>query len=146
MFKEEFGNLVDQSDEFDAIVHGCNCFNTMGAGIAASIKAKFPEAYEVDCETKKGDPKKLGTITYTKNTVPTIINAYTQYAYWGKVVLCDYSAIRSCMKKIKEQFSGKKIGIPMIGAGLAGGDWNVIKPIIQEELDGEDVRIIYLKQ
>jgi transcription antitermination factor NusA-like protein len=30
----------------------------------------------------------------------------------------------------------------MIGAGLAGGDWNIIERIIQEELNGEDVTVV----
>jgi O-acetyl-ADP-ribose deacetylase (regulator of RNase III) len=31
---------------FDVIVHGCNCFKTMGGGIAAQIKRVFPKAYQ----------------------------------------------------------------------------------------------------
>jgi O-acetyl-ADP-ribose deacetylase (regulator of RNase III) len=31
-----------------------------------------------------------------------------------------------------------RIGYPAIGAGLAGGDWEVISSIIEEELKGED--------
>ena len=42
----------------------------------------------------------------------------------------SYDAIRDVMFKINETFFGKRIGIPMIGAGLAGGDWNIIKNII----------------
>ncbi len=41
------------------------------------------------------------------------------------------------MKVIKQQFTGKKIAYPKIGAGLAGGDWDIIYPIICEELAGE---------
>ena len=39
------GNLIHlaQNGEFDLIVHGCNCFCTMGAGIAKGIKAAFRE-------------------------------------------------------------------------------------------------------
>ena len=37
------GDLIylAQSGEVDLIVHGCNCFCTMGAGIAKGIKAAF---------------------------------------------------------------------------------------------------------
>jgi O-acetyl-ADP-ribose deacetylase (regulator of RNase III) len=31
-----------------------------------------------------------------------------------------------------------EIGYPAIGAGLAGGDWQLISSIIEEELAGED--------
>mmetsp|Transcript_48489 Transcript_48489/g.117305 ORF Transcript_48489/g.117305 Transcript_48489/m.117305 type:complete len:196 (+) Transcript_48489:130-717(+) len=49
--------------EFDVIVHGCNCFCQMGAGIARSIRHKFPQAYIEDIQTIKGDKSKLGTYT-----------------------------------------------------------------------------------
>ncbi len=137
------GDLVRDAEQFDVVIHGCNCFNTMGAGIAVGIRKKFPEAYKIDCETQYGDTKKLGTFTYTKEqTTPVIVNAYTQYRYGNDRRHADYDAIRSCMKGIKELFSGKKIALPLIGAGLAGGDWEVIEVIIKEELLDEDVTII----
>lgn len=144
--KELQGNLVEMSEEFDVIGQGCNCFCTMGAGLAKAIRKKFPEAYEVDLTTIRGDKTKLGTITHTKHTNPLIVNCYSQYNYGrekGKVY-CSYDAIRSCMKKIKEEFSGKKIGLPKIGCNLAGGDWSVVRSIIDEELSGEDVTIVVL--
>ena len=58
--------------EFDVIVHGCNCFCTMGAGIAKTIKQKFPTAYQADLATIKGDKTKLGAVSYTHLTLPTI--------------------------------------------------------------------------
>ena len=62
------GDLVKLAikGEFDLIIHGCNCFCTMGAGIAKTIKQKFPEAYEADLKTEKGDKAKLGTISWAK--------------------------------------------------------------------------------
>lgn len=137
------GDLVRDAEQFEVICHGSNCFNTMGAGIAVGIKKKFPEAYKIDCETQYGDTKKLGTLTYTTTQQnPIVVNAYTQYKYGHNAVHADYDAIRNCMKKVKELFGGKKIGLPLIGAGLAGGDWNIIEAIITEELDGEDVTIV----
>ena len=40
------GDLLQMGKDgtFDIILHGCNCFNTMGAGIAAQIATKFPDA------------------------------------------------------------------------------------------------------
>jgi len=54
-------NLLDAPA--DIIGHCCNCFCTMGSGVAAAIKAKYPEAYDADCKTKKGDRTKLGTLS-----------------------------------------------------------------------------------
>lgn len=142
MVKKIKGDLVLQSDLFDVIVHGCNCFCTMNSGIAPQIKKKFPEAFEVDCKTIKGDKNKLGTISYTSKTKPIVVNAYTQFTYGREKIQCDYAALKNCMQAIKLEFSGKKIGMPKIGAGLAGGDWNVIEKIIADILQDEDVTII----
>jgi O-acetyl-ADP-ribose deacetylase (regulator of RNase III) len=38
------------------------------------------------------------------------------------------------MRKMNTIFKGLHIGLPQIGAGLAGGDWNRIKEIIIQEL------------
>jgi O-acetyl-ADP-ribose deacetylase (regulator of RNase III) len=138
------GDLISlaKNGQFDVIVHGCNCFNTMGAGIAKLIKSEFPEAYKADLKTEKGSKDKLGTISIAKSGDLTIINAYTQHNWRGRGVKADYEAIRRAFREIKLQFSGCKIGYPAIGAGLAGGDWEVISQIISEELNGEDHTLV----
>ncbi len=137
------------SGEFDVIVHGCNCQCQMGKGIALTVKKMFPEAYRADCETEKGSREKLGTYSSAiirKNEKQfTIVNAYTQYHWRGKGVLADYEAIRKVMRAIKSEFSGCRIGYPLIGAGLAGGDWDVISKIIDEELANENHTLVLFK-
>ena len=114
----------------------------MGAGIAKTIKQKFPAAYEADLKTEKGDESKLGTISFAtvdlENGQLTIINGYTQFNWRGTGRKVDYEAIRNVFKTVKDKFSGWRIGYPAIGAGLAGGDWEIIAQIIEEELAGED--------
>jgi O-acetyl-ADP-ribose deacetylase (regulator of RNase III) len=46
MIKHINGNLLKlaENGQFDIIMHGCNCFNTFGSGIAKSIKLSFPTA------------------------------------------------------------------------------------------------------
>jgi O-acetyl-ADP-ribose deacetylase (regulator of RNase III) len=144
-----------KAGEYDLIMQGCNCMNQMGKGIALSIKKAWPEAYAADCLTTKGDASKLGTYseaTLDNNGKPLIIlNCYTQYLYNSKdeqAILADYEAIAACMKKIKMAYGnqGLKMGMPLIGAGLAKGDWNIIAPIIDEALAGEDLTLIKLPQ
>lgn len=142
------GDLVElaKAGTFDVIVHGCNCMCTMGAGIAKMIKTEFPEAYDADLETLKGDKNKLGTcsigIHNLANKSVYIVNAYTQFDYKGKGVLVDYLAFESCLKYIKQKFQGLSIGMPKIGAGLARGDWEILYKIIEKEFSGEDVTIV----
>jgi hypothetical protein len=46
---------------------------------------------------------------------------------------------------VKRVFAGKQIGYPMLGAELAGGVWDTISSIIDEELDGEDHTLVVFK-
>ncbi|MBD2769510.1 macro domain-containing protein [Hymenobacter sp. BT664] len=142
--RTEKGDLVRKAKagEFDVIVHGCNCFCTMGAGIAKTIKQVFPAAYEADLATPVGDKAKLGHYTVANVQVGgkalTILNAYTQYHWQGRGRKADYDALRQVFRRIKQEYAGQRIGYPAIGAGLAGGEWPVIAAIIEEELAGED--------
>jgi len=146
------GDLIAMAldDAFDVIIHGCNCFCTMGAGIAKTIRQTFPQAYEADQQTVKGDRSKLGTISYAEieiqNKKLVIVNAYTQYDWRGTGIKADYEAIRQAFRIIKTQYTSLRIGYPAIGAGLAGGDWRVIASIIDEELKGEDHTFVEFEQ
>ena len=142
------GDLIHlaKSGDFDLIVHGCNCFCTMGPGIAKAIKAVFPAACDADLATAKGDRSKLGTCTFAvidQNRTPlVVVNAYTQFDYQDRGPKVDYDAVGSCFRWISEQHSGTRIKLPKIVAGLAGGNWVRIAVIIEEELAGEDVTLV----
>jgi len=142
------GDLIQLAlaGRFDVIIHGCNCFCTMGAGIAKKIQNTFPEAYEADLNTPMGDKKKLGTYSLAcikrDNTVFTIVNGYTQYNFSGQGPLVDYRAVQDLFARIKNNFTHQRIGYPKIGAGLAKGDWKVISGIIDKELQGEDHALV----
>ncbi|MBU8850049.1 MAG: macro domain-containing protein, partial [Desulfobacterales bacterium] len=74
------GDLIQfaLTGRFDVIIHGCNCFCSMGAGIAKMIRDNFPEAYQADLKTGMGDKKKLGTYSMARiernNNIFTIVN------------------------------------------------------------------------
>jgi len=141
------GNLLDlfQQGEFDVIAHGANCFNTMGAGIAGQIAVRFPEAQQVDNTTTPGDLLKLGSLTVALTDYGLIFNLYTQYQP-GKNL--DYTALRLSLRKMARMIRGKKyrVGLPKIGAGIAGGNWQKIEKIIAYELRHENVTIVNFVQ
>jgi len=128
------GNLIamGKNNDFDIIVHGCNCFCTMGAGIAAQIAQQFPDANLADAETVRGDPGKLGTYTIGMSGRLVILNAYTQYgtSNTGRDVF-EYTAFERVLDKIASRFGKWRIGLPMIGMGLAGGDAERIIPMLE---------------
>lgn len=148
--KTRTGDLIDLAlaGEFDVIVHGCNCYCSMGGGIARAIRARLPEAYEADCATEAGDLTKLGAYTSAQivrgDVRFTVVNAYTQGDYAGGGRLADYDAIQEVFRSIASRFPGARIGYPKIGAGLAGGDWEVISAILEEELAGCDHTLVVL--
>lgn len=152
------GNLIDiaiDTTDFDLIAHGCNCFNTMGAGIAKEIKERLTDAYKADQRTTKGDINKLGNYTLAECFISsitggfswavTVLNLYTQYGYSRDEKPFDYDAFTLCLRKINHNFKGKHIGLPLIGAGLAGGDWDKIKQIIETELKDMEITIVHFK-
>lgn len=146
--KEIIGNLITMAlqHKFDVIVHGCNCFCIMGAGIARQIKEIFPEAYLADRKTTPGDIKKLGCYSRAKSSPQlgniTVINAYTQYNYNKYSTAIVYIAVKKVFEKINQDFKGKKIGIPKIGTGLAGGDWKQISNIIEKATPDLDITVV----
>ena len=119
---------------YTGLIHGCNCFHIMGGGIAAQIRHKYPQAYMADLDTLSGDAGKLGT--YSKAIVPgsgVILNAYTQYDISSNnEVAVEYTALYDAFRKINDDYAGGTFVIPMIGAGLANGDWDIISSQINE--------------
>lgn len=149
------GDLIDliNKNHFDIIVHGCNCFCTMGSGFAKLIKENFHEAYLEDLKTIKGDMGKLGNYSKIEcirnNRIKPIIivNAYTQYRYGRNKMHTDYNAILSVFKRISNDFNkNMEIAYPKIGAGLGGGDWNIISNIIDNELKDHKHYLVELQK
>jgi O-acetyl-ADP-ribose deacetylase (regulator of RNase III) len=159
--KEIKGDLIQLAKEkyFDIIGHGCNCFNTMGSGIARQIKENFPHAFMIDQQTERGDIRKLGDFSYAFETIGErkvipgekvdyreriiIVNIYSQYTYNPYDKPIDYEALTLALRKINHLWPRLDIGLPLIGAGLAGGDWNRIKSIIEKELKDMNVTIVH---
>ena len=137
------GDLLSLAAEgkFDVIVHGCNCFNNMGAGIAVGIARNYPASHIADMNTVRGDKGKMGTYSQarvlTRTNPPkllTVINAYTQYGCNASkhVDLFEYEAFRQILNKLAEEFQTSSFGFPLIGCGLAGGDKGRILDMIDD--------------
>lgn len=147
------GDLLQLAREgnFHVIVQGCNCFNTMGSGIAKQIREQFPEAYEADCETKPGDKTKLGTYTVMLGKRFNIVNAYTQYGYNRGTMkdLFEYESFAKILIKLVKDYPGCNFGFPAIGMGLAGGNKETITKMLEhfaediEKTGGSATLVIY---
>ena len=148
--KEINGDLIKMAREghFDLIIHGANCFCKMRRGIAKQVAEEIPDAVRADNETVSGDIGKLGNYTiglvYDYNNKPNcrIFNCYTQYHWDSNTRPLDYEALTLCLRKINFNNKGRTIGVPLVGTGLAGGDWDIIQGIIRKELKDMDVTIV----
>jgi len=168
-YTEVNGDLIKlaKAGKFDVIAHGCNCQSKMGSGIAVEMKNTFG-CDKFPMETLGPDIRKLGNIDFksfvlgsngaiwniedeTSNKLKEpelyVVNAYTQNMYGrnhsgGLPAPIDYEAVHICMKKINALFKDVRIGLPRIGAGLAGGDWHIIRNIIKTELTDCHITIV----
>lgn len=155
MLKYKVGDLIKAigSGEVDVFAHQANCFNTMKSGIAPKLSEEFPPLSVADNSTVKGSRHKLGSYSnstiFIGDRVVTGFNLYGQYhciknhPEYGTI----YSALEEalfqmrdhldyCQKFSKSPDHYKKIGIPLIGCGLAGGDWGVVSKFVEKAFDG----------
>lgn len=147
------GDALESNDPI--IVHGCNAQGVMGKGIAKSIREKWPNVYEVYRQEYETNGLHLGQVIFVGASEgfgpPILANAITQDHYANKSgepgVFVDYDAIRQCMKSVAaycRHNAFMDITMPKIGAGLGGGDWNVIEKIIEYELEDFNVTVYVL--
>jgi len=150
MFSYHKGDLL--SAPVNLVIHQANCFHTMGGGIARVIKEKYPEAYEADLATTKGDEGKVGTFSVSKLTADKkkIVNIYSQFTFGMGVKQTRYDAIDTAIDSIIQRVGANKvsIGAPFqYGSRLGGGNFFIVQEIFRtkfEHLDNIDFRIYVL--
>jgi O-acetyl-ADP-ribose deacetylase (regulator of RNase III) len=135
MIKYVTGDLLGATQK--VIMHGCNDFGVMGSGVAAQIRKKWSNVYELYALRYKvfglrpGDVIPVATVDGK-----IIVNAITQRGFGrGPQRYVDYGAVRTCFEKVNLKvvdWEVDEVAMPMIGAGLGGGDWSIIEGIINE--------------
>jgi O-acetyl-ADP-ribose deacetylase (regulator of RNase III) len=133
------------------IVHGCNCQGVMGSGIARGVRERFPAAYQEYKDQQARVGLILGEICFVKITDELwIVNAMTQDNFGTDSRKVNYEAVAQCFEKVQQladalRMTGYDLPIifPKIGAGLGGGNWNIIQVIIDETL-GNREKFLYV--
>lgn len=161
------GSLLDA--DVDYYCHQVNCQGRMGSGIAKVIKEKWPVVYSEYIQkyndTEDNILRNCGGFEHCPETSEvllgdiqlvqvdknhTVINMFAQehYGYDGRRYT-SYDGFWSCLGHIREFVpEGATIGFPShIGCGLGGGNWEVIKTMIEQVLDEDyEVYIYYLEE
>tara|TARA_R110000823_G_scaffold209903_1_gene340054 strand:+ start:666 stop:1133 length:468 start_codon:yes stop_codon:yes gene_type:complete len=121
----------------------------MGGGIAKQIKDRYPQAFEADTERwgneyNDGGNWRCQIGDYSKAVIEdqgTIYNLYTQSGYSTKERQVNYEYFWKAMKAMQEDLLFNQhelnvrqvVGVPYgISCGLAGGNWKIIKAIIED--------------
>jgi O-acetyl-ADP-ribose deacetylase (regulator of RNase III) len=114
-----------------SIAHGCNSHGVMGSGVAAAIRAAYPEAYEVYRAAYQRTGLALGQVIPVDCGRHTVLNCITQKDFGGQpgVVYVSYEAVAACVEAIND-LTDQPVAFPLIGAGLAGGSWVRIAGIL----------------
>ena len=130
------------------IAHGCNAQGVMGSGVAKIVKDNYRYAYDTYRHVYDTEGLKLGRVIRSSvshresglGNKPTIFNCITQDHYGTDQRYANYGAIQQCIQEIDGYFEHNRrswplysVAFPMIGAGLAGGDWGIISQIIERE-------------
>lgn len=126
------------------ICHQVNCKGNMGRGVAKTFKELFPETFKRYvwwCDNLEP----LGEcLFYEENGIRTCC-MFAQNDWRGRNVCnTDYHAFRQCCQKIAAYMNALGDTSPIympygIGAGLGGGEWDIIYSIIKEELNNYNV-------
>ena len=149
------------------IAHGVNCQGKMNSGVARAIRNKYPKVFTAYLDfisdlrelDNKFKPLRFSPLGFTnpvyvfRDEVPEkmVLNLFTQDRYGndGKQYV-DYEAVRKCFANIhngKGLFrSHEVLGIPKIGAGLGGGDWNIIEQIINDATPDLEIWVYELER
>lgn len=127
------GNLFDTT--CNVIAHGCNAQGVMGSGVAKAVKENYYNAYVEYRNKYLKEGLKIGSVHFVKLDKKIIANCITQEFYGGNGIYINYQALTKCMWILHNECykNNWTIAMPMIGAGLGGGDWSNIEKIIENE-------------
>jgi O-acetyl-ADP-ribose deacetylase (regulator of RNase III) len=131
------------------IAHQVNAQGRMASGVAKAIRAHFPGNYETYRAAYEAGKLQLGAVIwhqdsgslrftdpylYEPDTWIANIVGQDRYGYDGGQYT-DYSGLKAGLTTVA-QWARKngfyEVGVPKIGAGLGGGDWQKISSILEE--------------
>lgn len=131
------------------VAHCCNDVGLFGAGVALAIRMRWPRAAEQYILWSRGEllgpdgdpvpPPSLGQIQLVRVEEEVwVANMIGQHGVRSRQNQrpIDYGALEQCLAKLAEKAIVKfaSVHMPRIGAGLAGGKWSRIEPLIASTL------------
>jgi O-acetyl-ADP-ribose deacetylase (regulator of RNase III) len=133
------------------VAHICNTEGVWGAGFTGAVSNRWdtPEKSYRNWYEKKGFPTSsfgLGAIEVVQVEYTVFVaNMLAETLGWSKEFgpPIRYEALSECLRKLakRAKIYNASVHMPRIGAGLAGGSWDVIEGLIQEALVDQGVSV-----
>lgn len=152
--KHNIGNLVKEVTS-GLILHQVNCQGVMGSGIAKELRETYPvvwEKYKHACDEahiedgRQGETL-LGTVQLVRVTDTLIVANVFGQQFYGRDPRRRYTSYDALDKALEtlawmlpaRGLTGAEADIhhPLIGCGLGGGRWEVVKSLIELHLGKE---------
>lgn len=135
-----------QGEGTKLIAHICNDIGAWGAGfvVALSNKWTLPEA---KYRSVSPNALRLGAVQLVRvEPGLLVVNMIAQHKVRSKdnPKPIRYDALRQCLTQVWGMARSLKASVhmPRIGTGLAGGKWEIIEEIIEEELCENDIEVV----
>ncbi|WP_421783406.1 ImmA/IrrE family metallo-endopeptidase [Kiloniella litopenaei] len=118
-----------------------------GGGIARLSATKFPKAQKEFTRDIQLIPsnERLGCIHFSSEQDDIIIASLVAQAGFGRSSFprIRYGALKTCLDQLvqKAKVLSASVHMPRIGAGSAGGEWNVIEELIEDSLVNAAVNV-----
>lgn len=146
MIKEYVGDVLNA--EVDIIAHQTNCKGVMGAGVAKQIKDRLLSVEEFEKYVnicKSSDPFGACQILKTLKHNLLVANLFGERIPTGRQQDTDYKALENAISQLVKYANDnnyKKIAIPgLLGCGLAGGDWKIVRAILDKYFKHSDLEL-----
>lgn len=138
------GNMIDEVKQ-GVIVHQVNAQGVMGGGIAKQIRDRWPKVFEdyAAVVPNRYDPNSgeghMGKVIYTEVEPGLWVASIVGQQFYGrdpKVVYTSYESLARGFDSVAHFASsrGAEVHYPLIGCGLANGDWSIVSSIISRRL------------
>jgi len=131
------------------IAHVCNDIGKWGKGFVVAISRRWPQPEEAFRRAYASAKKPaLGDVEFVRVEDDVVVaNMIGQRGIArgaGGTPPIRYEAVLSALEKVGEyaEEHGATVHMPRIGAGLAGGSWEKIEPLIEEALSARGVQAI----
>ena len=132
------------------IIHCVNSIGVMGSGVARALFKKWPVVRERYLEWSKQGNFTLGNVQFLSVDGGKSIAVANMIGQEGVGLDKDgkppirYEAMRECLVRVADLVLRHKasVHIPyLMGCDLAGGSWDVVEPMIIEELCSKDIEV-----